>query len=272
MCPYQIYIPKNDLLVPCGRCGICIKSHKTSWQIRLKEEMNSATSAYFITLTYAVSPPELIKSDFQKFMKRLRKNSKCGKIKYYAIGDYGDRFGRPHFHLLLYNYDQSLEWIEKSWKGGEFKLMSGFVKIDPMNFGNISYITNYVVNKTEWPLHDKRQKPFMLCSRGIGITYVDKMRDYHLQDISRTYYHDQGYRKAMPRYYKNKLYSEVKYLQQSKLRERMVRAQNKEILRLSKLSHQPVSEYWLRLENKSDAIIRSIEHQKKMKQLKPLSL
>ena len=53
----------------------------------------------FVTLTYEVAPRSLQYEDFQKFLKRLRKNS--GKaVRYFACGEYGEEGGRPHFHAL----------------------------------------------------------------------------------------------------------------------------------------------------------------------------
>lgn len=48
----------------------------------------------------------LIWSDVQKFFKRLRKNlvknhGKQFKLSYYAVGEYGETFFRPHFHILF---------------------------------------------------------------------------------------------------------------------------------------------------------------------------
>lgn len=70
--------------------------------------------------------PYLKKTDLQKFLKRFRHHAneiKKTKISYFAIGEYGPKHFRPHFHLLLYfNESQIAERIEeilsKSWKNG----------------------------------------------------------------------------------------------------------------------------------------------------------
>lgn len=58
----------------------------------------------FLTLTYdeehlpddhSVSVREI-----QLFLKRLRKV--VGKVRYYAVGEYGEASGRPHYHLALF--------------------------------------------------------------------------------------------------------------------------------------------------------------------------
>lgn len=61
----------------------------------------------FATLTYDDThiPPgnSLNPADLRNFIKRLRKSSP-NQIRYYAIGEYGDTTGRPHYHLALFNY------------------------------------------------------------------------------------------------------------------------------------------------------------------------
>ena len=39
-------------------------------------------------------------------MKRLRKKKGANQnqpIRYYQCGEYGDKFGRPHYHAILFN-------------------------------------------------------------------------------------------------------------------------------------------------------------------------
>ena len=50
------------------------------------------------------NPIILKKSDFQKFIKRLRKDY---DIKYFACGEYGDKTLRPHFHAILFGVNFS---------------------------------------------------------------------------------------------------------------------------------------------------------------------
>ena len=38
--------------VPCGRCLECLKARVNSWFIRLLNEKNNSSTAWFITLTY----------------------------------------------------------------------------------------------------------------------------------------------------------------------------------------------------------------------------
>lgn len=121
----------------------------------------------FITLTYNPEnlPPDcgLIKSDFQKFMKRLRKRYGEG-IRYYMCGEYGDRTNRPHYHAILFNHNFS-DWVylfdspsgepiytsptlEKIWG-------LGFVTIGTVTFQSAGYVARYCMKKINGKLADE---------------------------------------------------------------------------------------------------------------------
>lgn len=119
------YIP-----VGCGKCPPCRRNRTNGWVFRIMQEDRISDSAYFVTLTYDGDNlprsynglPTLVKSDFQLFMKRLRINLKrAGKqssLKYYAVGEYGSKFKRPHYHAVIFNLPDT-DLIESTWgKGG----------------------------------------------------------------------------------------------------------------------------------------------------------
>lgn len=59
----------------------------------------------FVTLTYRDSDlpvgASLVPRHLQLFLKRFRK-AHGGRIRFYAVGEYGDRNNRPHYHAILY--------------------------------------------------------------------------------------------------------------------------------------------------------------------------
>ncbi len=69
----------------------------------------------FITLTYDDDnlpwDYSLVKSHFQKFMKRMRKKYNDKEIRYYHCGEYGeatpenDYIARPHYHAIIFNHE-----------------------------------------------------------------------------------------------------------------------------------------------------------------------
>merc|ERR1711906_76548 len=117
-------------------------------------ESSLYTNNIFITLTYdAEHLPEygtLVKKDFQDFMKRLRKKYNKKKIRYYQCGEYGEKFGRPHYHAIIFNHTfpdmekvpgkhkdlYTPEILKKIWK-------KGHVSIGTVNFETAAYVANY---------------------------------------------------------------------------------------------------------------------------------
>ena len=118
MCLNPIYLEKLQNFVPCRKCSECKMSRAREWAVRLYSELKTTEKSCFITLTYSDenNPIILKKSDFQKFIKRLRKDY---DIKYFACGEYGDKKLRPHFHAILFgvNFSDDKIIFSKSKKG-----------------------------------------------------------------------------------------------------------------------------------------------------------
>lgn len=203
--------------VPCGKCAFCIKKAINSWCLRLRHEMDVSSSAYFITLTYndehlpfafcdiktkKVSQGELCKRDLQLFIKRLRKSNPG--IRYFAVGEYGSNFERPHYHVVLFNL-VDLDLVTKHWKDSQGNDI-GFVKGSRANAGRIRYMVAYMALPQDV---SHRSPPFRLMSRnpGIGSSYVDKMGDHH-RARSDCVVWDFDCPNAMPRYYMEKIFDE----------------------------------------------------------------
>lgn len=196
--------------VPCSRCGFCLQNRRKEWSFRLQKEAKYHESAFFTTLTY--SDENLIwasdssgrdyavlnRRDLQLFMKRLRrKQSRItdAKIKYYAVGEYGSKTNRPHYHALLFSMHPSLvDQLDKIW--GE-----GFSYTGAVNNDTIDYITKYVVNKYDHSHY--LVPPFSSISNGIGLQHFEENRNrYKRETMVRN---ARGYKQKLPRYYQEKL-------------------------------------------------------------------
>ena len=110
----------DRVIVPCGKCPECLANKRSQWSFRLSQELKyTEFNSFFITLTYddlhlpfaipeigsnMVGSPTLVKSDLQLFFKRLRKKL-ATNIRYYAVGEYGSRTSRPHYHAIVFNID-----------------------------------------------------------------------------------------------------------------------------------------------------------------------
>lgn len=96
----------------CGRCSLCRARKRTQWALRHLLESRQAVSESFWTLTYSeqgISDTEGISPRIitRRFMDALRKSESRGgntlPIRFFGVTEYGERFGRPHHHLLIYN-------------------------------------------------------------------------------------------------------------------------------------------------------------------------
>lgn len=100
--------------VPCGKCADCRSSYYNS--ILQRALVESRTSyMYFVTLTYdnehvpCLSLPTVEDiyyteySDVQLMFKRFRDSGVLDReFRYLCVNEYGDLFGRPHIHILLF--------------------------------------------------------------------------------------------------------------------------------------------------------------------------
>lgn len=162
---------KHGDIVPCGKCNFCLTSIRQDWNFRLHEELRTADTAFFLTLTYEDSQLPLVdqddgqtvstlfKPDVQKFLKRLRYHHQEKKtIRYYAVGEYGSKTDRPHYHVIMFNLSiAALLDLDKIWSHGN-------IKIGDVNAASIPYVTKYHLNKHfAWDkVQGRRQKPFVL--------------------------------------------------------------------------------------------------------------
>lgn len=217
MTPYYKQTDDGDYMsFPCGKCPPCLKRRASGWSFRLMQEDKYSLSSMFVTLTYNTSTVPITKNgfmslkkrDMQLFFKRLRKISQY-KIKYYAVGEYGGKTMRPHYHLIIFN--TSASDIINAWTLND-------KPIGDVHFGNVSgasvgYCLKYMMKESKIPIHynDDRIQEFSLMSKGIGKTYLtDAMIKWHHAKICERLYLviEDGKKIAMPRYYKNKIYDE----------------------------------------------------------------
>lgn len=203
----------DEIPVPCGRCPVCSARRVSGWSFRLMKEGERSSSSFFITLTYDNEhvPPtkrgykSLSKVDLQKFFKRLRKLND-EKIKYYAVGEYGGKTMRPHYHIILFN--AKLETVLKAWSlDGRYL---GDYHVGKVTEASIGYTMKYISKTKKIPQHknDDRLPEFALMSKGMGANYLTQaMIKWHKADIGNRMYCNlkDGKKIAMPRYYKQKL-------------------------------------------------------------------
>lgn len=183
----------------------------------------------------------LCKRDLQLFFKRLRRSHKGEdfpkrNIKYFAAGEYGGKIGRPHYHIILFNADykkiaaawsarhvinKTVKLKRKNRYGQSHKKVRSIEwrQMGHINYGDkrgvtgasVGYCLKYILTPKWKSDGDDRQPEFIHMSKGLGKGYVnDRMIKWHKADINNRMYINvgDGKKAAMPRYYKDKIYSD----------------------------------------------------------------
>lgn len=207
-----LYIPAK-----CGCCIECRKEKQREWRVRLEEELRS-NFGYFTTLTispegikeieeksglkWEENPNEIATKGLRLFLERIRKET--GKsIKHWCVTELGEKKDRIHLHGIFFG-QKSAELIKKHWKYG-FVFIGGYC-----NSRSINYMTKYMLKVD---IKHPEFKQIVLASPGIGSGYMDRLdylwqkQNYKRIDVA-TYTFRNGTKMAMPKYYKNKIFTE----------------------------------------------------------------
>lgn len=151
---------------PCGQCLNCRINKARNWTGRLLLEALDHGKACFATLTYSEDnlPPggTLVPKHVTDFFKRLRyqleyQDQKAAdaclvplfrRVRYYYCGEYGERGGRPHYHLAIFGICQTEgDLVTKCWT-------LGHCYIGELNKNSMRYIAGYIMKGMT---HDKSE-------------------------------------------------------------------------------------------------------------------
>lgn len=148
----------KEIKIKCGQCIGCRIDKREEWAVRCYAESKLHRENCFITLTYdddhMPQYGSLNYKDFQLFMKRLRKA--VGPLRFFAVGEYGEKCQRPHFHALLFGFNfpdrvklnsmhsrndlYGSEQLEALWG-------KGFVSIGELTYESARYCAVYTTKK-----------------------------------------------------------------------------------------------------------------------------
>lgn len=206
------------IYVPCGRCFSCQMNKAREWSFRIMNEARLYNESCFVTLTYneenlprvSDSQGTLVKRDLQNFMKRLRKAVSPRKIRFFACGEYGENYGRPHYHIIIFGIDFRSKLLVKSEGVLDACWPFGFVSVGSLTFGSASYVARYttkLLTKDKEKLYkDKHiEREFALMSRrpGIGVPFLDKIASFAK---SHKYMRNGEFKVSIPRLYRTKIW------------------------------------------------------------------
>ena len=220
--PYIEKKHKVTYLVPCRHCPECRTLRRLQWIFRMEQESLRHEFNYFITLTYSneflPKDGQIYKPDFQEFMKRLRRNHeyvfKNARISYYACGEYGDTYGRCHFHAILFcNHPLSSADINIAWK-------YGFIDFKPFTSTRAAYVVKYSQKSLWYYLPDDVQAPCSLCSNNLGSCYLTpSVKRYYKSTQFTDCFTLNGTKLPLPRYYYDRIFTKVERKQISMRKE-----------------------------------------------------
>ena len=232
------------LELPCGQCVECRLARSREWATRCMLETKDHKNNYFITLTYNnenlpkgnginIDTGEIFEigtlkpKDLQDFMKRLRitweRKYNITNIRYYACGEYGEQYARPHYHAIIFglpifdlrpdhkskkgNMNFRSDEIEKIWGKGR-------IAIGTVTWDSCAYTARYVMKKQTGKGKEEYYKimgvepEFVRMSRRPGIA-----RNYYEQHKENIYECDEiwistrkGVQKVKPSKYYDKLF------------------------------------------------------------------
>lgn len=214
-----------NLELPCGSCIGCKTSRATDWARRAEHEASSWEHNCFLTLTYddkhLPRGGDLEPAELQKFIKRLRttrhnlhpavRGNRAHGVRYLACGEYGERTGRPHYHLLLFNCDfndthaigsqeRRSDLLQQLWPYGNHCLGT-------VTGASANYVAQYTLKKQGTSYCDQdgvvKPPPFLRMSLkpAIGTRWLEKNK----RDLTHGYLVTNGTKGRIPRTYKNKL-------------------------------------------------------------------
>lgn len=245
----------ESLELGCGRCVGCRLTRASSWSVRCQHEAQLFARNSFVTLTYdddhVPQYGSLEYADVQKFFKRLRKRergfepSPSGRypIRFFMAGEYGEQSYRPHYHLLLFNFEfqDKQSWGENTFRSPSLEALWPFGSslLGSVTPASAAYVARYALKKVYgrqasakfYTWTDKStgevsecRPEFCVMSRkpGIGAWWYDR---YQGDVLPNDYAVVEGHKVKVPRYYQNRfaekhpeLYEEVKHARYLKLK------------------------------------------------------
>lgn len=188
-CQYEL------LDIPCGHCIECRINKSQEWATRSCLESLNYNNNYFVTLTYEDERIPILRTlsrqtgtienvsnlqyeDIQQFLKNLRRYFKyhfnIDNIRFLVSGEYGSKFGRAHWHLLLFNCPlpdlkflkiqngniyYTSDIISQCWNN------KGYNIVGNVEFCSSAYVARYVLKK----FYGGFENEYQLACKQLGV-------------------------------------------------------------------------------------------------------
>lgn len=168
----------------------CRITRRRIWAHRIMLESVLHEHNAFVTLTYRDEdePPNrsLRPKDLQDFLKRLRKSLEPDRIRFYAVGEYGDVTQRPHYHAAIFGMPTcrylksrsdkihtgrsccfTCDLVRDTWGKGHVYL--GTLENDSAHY-IAQYVTKKLTSKSDPRLHGRHPEFARMSNRpGVGL-------------------------------------------------------------------------------------------------------
>lgn len=230
----------------------CRLDRAAEWADRAQHESQLYVCNSIVTLTYDDKhlpvDGSVQKVVLRKFVRAVRDANRDHTIRFMGCGEYGDQFGRPHYHVVLFNHTFSdrVHWSTGA-TGAKQYTSPHLTKLWPYGLATFSdftrdgaaYVARYVTKKitgenavdhyiqphpVTGELH-RIEPEFVVTSThpGLGYGWLQKFYDdvYPSGHIMRD-----GAPAKIPRYYDKKIKEE--HLKQLKIKRRLAGAKRKE--------------------------------------------
>lgn len=200
------------ICVPCGKCIECRKRIASEWKCRLLHEHDNCVrlgqKMHFITFTLSPEYYEQAKADHyfyvRKFLEAYRYKSGGKYPRHFIVTELGEKNGRLHYHGIIFNPALSAEATMELWPWCEPHCkFIGYVQPK-----TCTYIIKYILKPNTWNEINDWYVPRRYVSRGLGKCYCEHPinRLSHNRGNGKWYCEFEGYKCAVPRYYRNHLF------------------------------------------------------------------
>ena len=199
-------------LVPCGQCVECLQAKAAMYTSKLLAESlcHREANGYFVTWTYDnyhLPPFGSLEKDAlsrlrchlrQHVCKPYRKDGKLVRpkmddyLRYFAIGEYGTKYDRPHYHMCLWSdlltQTDIIQLMHTVWS--DDKGLIGQIDIQPFqSTGAVGYVSKYhskrlanVLKGSTDDVTSLRFKisngmcipPYIRCSKELGLSFFQR--------------------------------------------------------------------------------------------------
>lgn len=212
--------------LPCRKCSECLQKRSKDLAVQATMEARSHEENSVLILTYDndhLGDNILDYDHIRVFQKRLRRyvDYHYGKkIKFLTVGEYGDKKGRMHWHMIVFGWKPKSEEQLEPYLGGKYRTdvryrsrklkelwKFGYVDVDEATDGNIFYVARYVQKKfvvgcdlDSSKSSSRREKK--TASQALGLDYFFS---YLRQFLKTKRIVLNGFRYGFPRYFKDLL-------------------------------------------------------------------